>query len=402
MSKTVFISYSHDSEPHKKWVCELATFLREKGIDVVLDQWDVEFGDDLEKFMENSIKTSERVVVISTDEYIRKANEGIGGVGYETTICTAEMLNSLRNRRKFIPVVRNVSGEQKLPTFFGAAQYLDLSDGRDNQEMRNELVRSIYEIPRTKPALGSSPFIPNKAPPKDEMEIPTERPKLGQKTIIEFGRRFSQAFPGLRGVEWFEDSDTIAERLEILLRQPLAFEEGDVAWWWRGPSNLQIQRFERVEDRHFLMDIEELNIRRIAAINMQNVYYRKYVYVETNADEPTGLYPANEEDVKRRITTTGYDYEEYGLVDGMLPVTRAEYEDDAAIIEGKPVEIIDRVVLRTRYTTPYNFFIAPNESPINNSQFDNELEKFLNQMLQGVDVFDNLYNSVQQLPRVHR
>ena len=329
MSKTVFISYSHDSQPHKKWVYELATFLREKGIDVVLDQWDVEFGDDLAKFMENAIKTSERVVVISTDEYIRKANEGIGGVGYETTICTAEMLNSDRKRRRFIPVVRNVSGEQKLPAFFGAALYLDLSDGRDNQEMRNELVRSIYEIPKTKPALGSSPFVPEQAPPNEELIMPDEPPTLGEATITAFSGRFSQAFPGLRGVEWFNDSNTIAERLEVLLRQPLVYEEGHIAWWWRGPKNFQIEHFERVEDRHFLMNFEELNVRRIAVINTQNVYYRKYVYVETNADEPTGLYPANEEDVKRRIATTGYGDEEYGLVDGMLPVTRAEYDDGA-------------------------------------------------------------------------
>jgi hypothetical protein len=36
-----FISYSHDSAAHKDWVLKLGSGLRAKGIDVVLDQWDI-------------------------------------------------------------------------------------------------------------------------------------------------------------------------------------------------------------------------------------------------------------------------------------------------------------------------------------------------------------------------
>ena len=42
-----FISYSHDSSDHKRWVAVLATKLRENGVDVILDQWDLSLGDDL-------------------------------------------------------------------------------------------------------------------------------------------------------------------------------------------------------------------------------------------------------------------------------------------------------------------------------------------------------------------
>ena len=402
MSKRAFISYSHDSETHKAWVQDLATFLRDKGIDVVLDQWDVEFGDDLTAFMENAITTSDRVIVICTDDYIRKANAGIGGVGYEKTICTAEILRDYKNRRRFIPVVRDVTGHQKLPVFFGATLYADLSKGKDNDKIRNDLVRVIYEVPRTKPPLGLSPFVPEQPPPQGNLEVTVTPPELGQDTVVEFSRRFSQAFPGLRGIEWLEDPSTIAERLDILLQQPLLYEEGHIAWWWRGPENLHIERFEHFEESHFLMNVEELNIVRMAAINLGDIYYRKWVYVETRGDEPTGLYTFRAEDVSRRTRDIGYDYEEYGLVDGTLPVTRAEYDDGAALIEGKPVNIADRVVLRSRYTTRYNFLIAPNESPINNSEFDYALKGLLDQMLQGVDVFDDLCTSIQRLPRRHR
>ncbi|WP_211227219.1 SEFIR domain-containing protein [Saccharospirillum impatiens] len=34
----VFISYSHDSQLHKKWVLDIATRLRNSGIDAIVDQ----------------------------------------------------------------------------------------------------------------------------------------------------------------------------------------------------------------------------------------------------------------------------------------------------------------------------------------------------------------------------
>ncbi len=101
----VFISYSHDSPAHKQWVAKLATKLRGNGIDAILDQWDLSLGDDVTRFMEDRLSSSERVLVICTDEYVRKANEGIGGVGYEKMIVTAELVRNL-GTNKFIPIIR--------------------------------------------------------------------------------------------------------------------------------------------------------------------------------------------------------------------------------------------------------------------------------------------------------
>jgi hypothetical protein len=42
----LFISYSWSSEAHAAWVLELATELREVGIDVILDKWDLKEGHD--------------------------------------------------------------------------------------------------------------------------------------------------------------------------------------------------------------------------------------------------------------------------------------------------------------------------------------------------------------------
>ena len=215
----------------------------------------------------------------------------------------------------------------------------------------------------------------------------SKRPSLaGQDQCEAFSYRFGSAFPGVRGIAWFDDIETIAERLKILLKQPLRFLEGDLAWWWRGSSNGSIEKFEHVGGSHFLMDVDEINVRRIAAVNPGS-YYRTFVYVEADADMPTGLYHCDAESIARRVATIGCAREEYGLFDNKIPVKREEYDDGAAVIDGKVVDILGRTELRVRYVSPYNFLIAPNRSPINNDKFDKVLEGFLDRLLQGEDVF---------------
>ena len=112
----VFISYSHDSLAHKQWVLELGVKLRHNGVDVVLDQWDLNPGGDMTRFMEVGFENSERVLVICTDNYVRRANNGKGGVGYERLIITAELVEDL-GTSKFIPIIRQASGQEKVPKF---------------------------------------------------------------------------------------------------------------------------------------------------------------------------------------------------------------------------------------------------------------------------------------------
>lgn len=52
----------------------LATRLEGNGVAVTLDQWDLKIGGDLPHFMESGLSDSDRVIVVCTDEYVRKAN----------------------------------------------------------------------------------------------------------------------------------------------------------------------------------------------------------------------------------------------------------------------------------------------------------------------------------------
>ena len=86
------MSYSHDDRDHKAWVAALATRLRDKGVDVILDQWDLGFGDDVPKFMEKGVRASRYVLMVCTEAYVKKADDGKGGVGYEAMIVTGQEL----------------------------------------------------------------------------------------------------------------------------------------------------------------------------------------------------------------------------------------------------------------------------------------------------------------------
>lgn len=160
----VFISYSHDSLDHKKWVLELATRLRNNGVDAIIDQWELRPGDDLPHFMETHLARADYVVMICTDKYVQKANAGAGGVGYEKMIVTADLLTNI-DSNKIVPVIRQF-GTCNVPTFLRTKLFLDLSN--DDEFNFDELVRTFHGAPLyKKPAIGNNPFTPvDEAPPE--------------------------------------------------------------------------------------------------------------------------------------------------------------------------------------------------------------------------------------------
>lgn len=155
----VFISYSHDSDEHKEWVLQLSTKLRQNGVDVILDRWDLGAGDDMTLFMEKGVRDSDRVLVICTDAYVRKANAGEGGVGYERMIITAQLVQDV-GTAKFIPVIRRSSDTKKTPTFLETRIYIDFTDEDEFDEKFDDLLREVSNARHLqKPPLGKNPYV---------------------------------------------------------------------------------------------------------------------------------------------------------------------------------------------------------------------------------------------------
>lgn len=153
----VFISYSHDSQEHKKWVLDLATRLRNTGIDAILDQWELTPGADIPHFMETHLADSDYILMICTDKYVEKANSGAGGVGYEKMMITAEVMKSIEST-KVIPIIKQ-EGTREVPTFLKSKFSVNLSRSDSFEFNYDELIRKFHGAPLyEKPEVGNNPF----------------------------------------------------------------------------------------------------------------------------------------------------------------------------------------------------------------------------------------------------
>lgn len=152
----VFVSYSHESARHKNWVLRLASDLRKRGVDAILDLWDLKPGQDVATFMEH-LASVDRVVIVCSEGYARKAAAGKGGVGYETMLVTAEIPEN-RGVVKFIPILRD-NPAKALPSFLRTRYWLDFQNDAEYGSRLEELARALLDAPaHQKPDLGTSPF----------------------------------------------------------------------------------------------------------------------------------------------------------------------------------------------------------------------------------------------------
>jgi hypothetical protein len=151
---TVFISYAWEKDI-KKWVAELATRLRNDGIDARIDQWDTVLGDHLTQYMETAIRENDFVVIICTPTYKLKADARTGGVGYEGQIITAEVFER-SNHRKFIPILRKGDWARSAPSFLASKLYCDMRFKPWNKPY-NQLLRTLHGAATVPPPVGSTP-----------------------------------------------------------------------------------------------------------------------------------------------------------------------------------------------------------------------------------------------------
>jgi len=173
-----FISYSWSNATHENWVLALATELRNSGVDVILDKWDLKEGHDAIAFMEEMVNNPEikKVIIISDKKYADKANGRDGGVGTETQIISKEIYDNVK-QDKFVAVVaeKDENGKPYLPTYYKSRIYIDLSESEKYADNFEILLRWIFDMPlHKKPSLGQKPAF------------------LNEKGSIELGTSFTQ------------------------------------------------------------------------------------------------------------------------------------------------------------------------------------------------------------------
>lgn len=156
-----FISYSWSNEIHEKRVMQLAEDLRASGVESILDKWHLKDGHDATAFMEKMVNDDEikKVIIVSDEEYTRKANDRKGGVGTETQIITPEIY-SKSEQSKFVLLAfeRDENGEAFVPAYYKSRIYIDMSDPNSEAQSFERLLRWIFDQPLdTPPPVGTAP-----------------------------------------------------------------------------------------------------------------------------------------------------------------------------------------------------------------------------------------------------
>lgn len=235
----VFMSYSHDDEEHKEWVKDLSIKLRDHGVDIILDQWDLEIGNDLRFFMEEGLDETKYVICVCSEQYVKKANEGSGGVGYETTIISSDLLRNAKIDY-ILPIVKNNQTSKKTPKFLSNKLYLDFD--QDNYfDNYLKLIRRIFNRKeQEKPPIGANPFIKGLNP-----EISN---KVDLRTEVEKRKYSTSKKEGIVGFDFSNNSGVFN-----IGDGPLLFQTK-----WSSASNTSIHAYSDLVDKiGFLEEVYE-------------------------------------------------------------------------------------------------------------------------------------------------
>lgn len=157
----VFVSYRWTSPQHEEWVLRLATSLRSDGVDLILDKWHLNEGQDTLAFMEQMVSdpAMAKVLLICDQAYVERANSREGGVGTEAQIVSASVYKQT-DQNKFAAVVTELDAEGRpyLPLYMSTRLYFDMSTDDAEAQNYDKILRWIFGKPfHAVPPIGEVP-----------------------------------------------------------------------------------------------------------------------------------------------------------------------------------------------------------------------------------------------------
>lgn len=382
----IFLTYSWENEKPDDRVLAFVNFLRENGFEAICDIMllQEETAISFPKMMANCLNKAEKVIIVLSEKYKTKADSFIGGVGEEYQYIITDITT---NKNKYVLLsFENLTNDvisKIVPDFIKGREVVDLVvDKNDNysklfSKLNNQKEYNFSDVNPNKVKVSSKGI---KNFTQDVMKKQEDIDSFDDSTPF-FDYRVGKAFPGVRGLKIYDDPEEALKRLSILLRNPLKSKSlHDPIWYFRGHSCLYILHYKELTKTRFLIGVNEIEIDKIA-VYKSNSYFRDFVYVQAKADKPIGIYPPQDNMYIQSICNSmGYYNEEYGLYQGN-PISRAEYDDGAAEINGKIIDLEDKAELRVRYLTPYNFVICAKFHPFNTNEGDNFTRYYLDEIL---------------------
>jgi hypothetical protein len=144
----VFISYSHDSDPHRRKVQALANRLRQAGVDARIDQYlNGPPPEGWPDWMLNQLDWANFVLLICTETYYRRFRRqekpGRGkGVAWEGAIISNALYAARCTTVKFLPIIFSTGLEKYVPDALrGHIQLLN------SEETHEQLYRLLTDQP---------------------------------------------------------------------------------------------------------------------------------------------------------------------------------------------------------------------------------------------------------------
>ncbi len=346
----------HASEDKDPFVRELAKELKDKGLKIWYDEFTITLGDSLLGKINEGLRNSKYGIVIFSKSFFEKSwpkRELEGLVALEE-----------EGQKKILPIWLNVSREDILTHYPTLANLYaaDFSKGMDS------VIQSLLTV-----------IAPEKTPESDYYISPT----------VFFFDRICETFPGIRGFYETTDSNEIISRLNVLLKQPLKFKGYYASFmiYDMNGGTSDIESYKVIAEAKICIDILELIPRRLIVFRPMP-YWQSFIYLESNADVPTGLY------------TKSYESEEYAINDNRDLITRSEFDDGFMFRNGEstPIGIVE---LRYRSLIPTSLIIASRTSPINRNDFDKHREVFLKDILHGKKSIEEFIQIYERLPKHH-
>lgn len=137
MSKTVFISYKWGNDAHNAWVERFATVLRLRGINALLDKFEVSPGASFSDYMTKGIRGADHVLFIVTSDAVNAVESGGGALAFEMQIANAKRLIG-KGEFSIVPILRE--GDYS-STYLSDHRYIDFRSDDDFAKSVSELVK---------------------------------------------------------------------------------------------------------------------------------------------------------------------------------------------------------------------------------------------------------------------
>lgn len=140
------IFLSHASEDKERFVLAFARQLRENGVDVWLDQWEMKPGDSLvDKIFEEGLKDARAVIIVLSAVSIQKP--------WVREELNASVVNRISRGTKLIPVVID---ECDVPESLRSTVWQKVDNLDDYKQSLQRILSAIFDV-SDKPAIGKPP-----------------------------------------------------------------------------------------------------------------------------------------------------------------------------------------------------------------------------------------------------